>query len=421
MALNPLIPLTRTVPDASGLFSNILLGLKQGEEKRGREEEARRIQAEAPLRNRLMEAQTQTAEANVPTKQQKFNQSQLDWIKSVATGARQILPDLEAEKFDRVTKTLEKRLKALNDAGISNTSDTEASLELVKTNPKELIRQAKLAIEADRQISQQGTKFQFGAQQTFKDSKGNLFLGTQKRSPTTGQAESILTPVGGGAAQPVGQVSLVSGLGQTAAEQQQTRVQTAGQVKAAELGVEGELKPTVAAKTAAAKQAIKKSGEAFDRLEKINVNIANYDDGIAQLDAGAQTGAITSLFPSFRAASIQLDNVRASLGLDVIAGATFGPLSESELRFALNKAMPTKLGPEDLKRWLIKRKDVTQKLADYLSETAQFLGTPGNTVADWIQLQEIKQIESEQQPTPEEPQQQAPQVINFDAQGNIIQ
>lgn len=59
---------------------------------------------------------------------------------------------------------------------------------------------------------------QFGAQQTFKDSKGNLFFGTQKRDPSTGETQSTLSPIGNAPAKPVGQVQMVGSFGETAQE-----------------------------------------------------------------------------------------------------------------------------------------------------------------------------------------------------------
>ena len=63
-----------------------------------------------------------------------------------------------------------------------------------------------------------GAKLQFGGQQTFKDSKGNLFFGTTKRDPGTGDVESVLAPIGSGPKEPIGAVSIVSGAGVTSAE-----------------------------------------------------------------------------------------------------------------------------------------------------------------------------------------------------------
>lgn len=59
---------------------------------------------------------------------------------------------------------------------------------------------------------------QFGAQQTFKDSQGNLFFGTQKRDAQTGATESTLSPIGNAPDQPVGQVQMVGTFGETAKE-----------------------------------------------------------------------------------------------------------------------------------------------------------------------------------------------------------
>lgn len=59
---------------------------------------------------------------------------------------------------------------------------------------------------------------QFGAQQTVKDEQGNLFFATQKRNPSTGQVESVLSPIGNGPAQPVGQVQVTGQFGLTAGE-----------------------------------------------------------------------------------------------------------------------------------------------------------------------------------------------------------
>ena len=75
------------------------------------------------------------------------------------------------------------------------------------------------------------------------------------------------------------------------------------------------------------------------------------------------------------------------MGLDVIGNTTFGALSESELAFALSSALPTKLPPQALRKWLIEKRKVQQKFADYLQHVAIFLGTPGNTIAGWLDIQ----------------------------------
>jgi hypothetical protein len=73
------------------------------------------------------------------------------------------------------------------------------------------------------------------------------------------------------------------------------------------------------------KQAAEESGKAFEGLSKIRTTIANMNDAVAALDAGAETGPIVSRLPSFRTASIELDNIKGRMGLDVISSETRQP------------------------------------------------------------------------------------------------
>jgi hypothetical protein len=146
------------------------------------------------------------------------------------------------------------------------------------------------------------------------------------------------------------------------------------------------------------KAASKLADDSFKRLESVRANIANYDEAIRLIDEGAQTGVIASRLPSVRQASIALDNLQGRLGLDVIGNTTFGALSEAELRFALSTALPQNMRPQELKVWLQQKRDAQEKLAAYLEQAAIFLGTPGNTVKDWIELQRARQRGTQQPP-----------------------
>jgi len=153
-----------------------------------------------------------------------------------------------------------------------------------------------------------------------------------------------------------------------------------------------------------ASAAVDRSEEAFDSLETVRGNILNLDEGIRLLDEGAGTGPVLSLLPSVRKASVELDNLQGRLGLDVLQSTTFGALSAAELAFALDTALPQKLPPADLRKWMVRKKDAQVKLARYLTEAAIFLGTEGNTTVDFIQAQRLKQLErdepQEEQATP---------------------
>lgn len=134
----------------------------------------------------------------------------------------------------------------------------------------------------------------------------------------------------------------------------------------------------------AAKLAINKSKEAFEKMTLTQENIAAMGDAIAEIDAGAKAGFIESRLPSIRASSIRLENIQKQLGLNVIGGVTFGALSKGELDLALSKALPTGLNEGDLRDWLVDKKEAQEKLVDNLQDAAIFLGTPGNTVANFL-------------------------------------
>jgi hypothetical protein len=134
----------------------------------------------------------------------------------------------------------------------------------------------------------------------------------------------------------------------------------------------------------------KQVNQAFAQIGKIKTNIGNIDEAIAAIDAGANTGVIASKLPNITAASVQLANIRNTLGLDVIGSVTFGALSEGELNLALDTALPTNLAPKDLRAYLVNKKTAQTKLAGYLTEQATYLSKKGNTLAGWLEKVENK-------------------------------
>ena len=144
---------------------------------------------------------------------------------------------------------------------------------------------------------------------------------------------------------------------------------------------EGEIEAT----KDAAEQAIKKSGEAYDRLATIKSTIQKYDEAIRLVkEDGASSGPIASRFPSFQSSTLELEAIQRELGLGVVSSVTFGALSEAELAIAMQTGLPTNLEGPALIDWLERKKASQQKLAEYVSEAAQFLGTPRNTPAMWM-------------------------------------
>ena len=97
---------------------------------------------------------------------------------------------------------------------------------------------------------------------------------------------------------------------------------------------------------------------------------------------------IARRLPNWNASTVELENLRNQLGLDVVGSVTFGALSESELELALQTALPTNLSENELSDWLRRKRDAQDNLADYLTLQARFLSTPGRTLDQWIDFTE---------------------------------
>jgi len=179
-----------------------------------------------------------------------------------------------------------------------------------------------------------------------------------------------------------------------------------------------DIKVSEAANRELSKQAAIASKDAFDGLKNVRRSIGNMTDAIRALDKGASTGPVISKLPSFRESSIELDNIRGKMGLDIVGATTFGALSESELKFALDVALPDNLEPPAIKDWLNRKRDAQKKLGKELMRAATFLGKPGNTISKYIESEtNAGRLSFE----PVEDKLVEGQSFNFDAKGNLIQ
>lgn len=156
----------------------------------------------------------------------------------------------------------------------------------------------------------------------------------------------------------------------------------------------------------------------FERIQNIDKGIRNLDKAIAAIDAGAKTGALQRFAPTVRASTAELEQIQNLLALDVLNSATFGALSEKELEVVKDTAMPDKLSPPELRKWLELRKSGEQKLKAYFKEQINHLDQ-GGTVASFLRMKDREQgatgTTQEEAPT-----EQPKTVIRFDAQGNQI-
>jgi len=125
----------------------------------------------------------------------------------------------------------------------------------------------------------------------------------------------------------------------------------------------------------------------FETITKIDAAVRNIDRAISALDKGAGVGVFEKMWPSIAAASVELDNIRGSMALDVVGATTFGALSKGELDLAKDVALPTGLDTDELIEYLGKKKAAQQKLRNYYNEQIQFLDQ-GGTVAGFLRSKE---------------------------------
>ena len=106
-------------------------------------------------------------------------------------------------------------------------------------------------------------------------------------------------------------------------------------------------------------------------------NLTNINDAIRAIDEGAESGIVYNMLPNISVASASLQNAMDRMGLDVIGSVTFGALSEGEMRLAMETAVPRNLRPEQLKEWLLRKKDAQEKALDALNNAAYHFASGG--------------------------------------------
>lgn len=133
-----------------------------------------------------------------------------------------------------------------------------------------------------------------------------------------------------------------------------------------------------------ARQSVAMSSELFENTQAARSSLTAINDAIEAIDQGAQSGPIINrLAPTVRNSTIQLQNAGRRLGLDVISSVTFGALSEAEMNLAMETAMPN-LPPQELRQWLVNRREAQQKLSEELEDAALFMSR-GGTLDEFIE------------------------------------
>ena len=124
--------------------------------------------------------------------------------------------------------------------------------------------------------------------------------------------------------------------------------------------------------------------EAFSRAGNVDSMLYRLGEAYQALERGGKSGVFQQYLPAFDEATAALRTTANQLGIDIINSATFGALSASELRLALDTGLPMSLGENELKQY-IKRKIAAQtKLRDELLGTARKLSSGNVPYSEFV-------------------------------------
>lgn len=116
--------------------------------------------------------------------------------------------------------------------------------------------------------------------------------------------------------------------------------------------------------------------EAFNGLQAIDRQMATYNEMLELLaDPTTDTGVVRSRLWAFDASTAQLRSLANTLGLEIIAGTTFGALSAGELRLALDTAIDLNQSKENVAEQIRKKQAAQLRVRAVLEEQALTLSS----------------------------------------------
>tara|TARA_R110000822_G_scaffold227213_2_gene359922 strand:+ start:121 stop:1377 length:1257 start_codon:yes stop_codon:yes gene_type:complete len=120
-------------------------------------------------------------------------------------------------------------------------------------------------------------------------------------------------------------------------------------------------------------QGLKKGEEVFKQFSLIDRQIEDFKRVGQLVDEGAKTGFIQKFVPSSDAATSELRNITNKMGIDIINSATFGALSATELRLALETGFDPNLSGDQLVLYIQNKIAAQTKLRNALMPEIQML------------------------------------------------
>lgn len=290
----------------------------------------------------------------------------------------QVASLLDAKEPEQALAVLDERIGLLTDMGLdpSHTKDlrkrildnpesarlgVQSVLDMAEaTGRYENPMLARLKLQLEAQKALKGSPAQFGSSVDFKDSEGNLFTGTQIRDPGTGKVRFEVVPVPGSPEKPVGGLSRIDSAGRTSGDRQTEKT---NEVR------------------------IEQMKDYASRAAGVLETVAIYKDIAEKLkNPEVRTGQIFGRLPTITAATAQIETLGRDLGLNLISAGSFGPLSEGEMKLAMDQGLPDEnLSREELRKWVLTRGKAKAKLASHLRSVALKLASGEMTQSELVE------------------------------------
>lgn len=145
-----------------------------------------------------------------------------------------------------------------------------------------------------------------------------------------------------------------------------------------------DLETNSALRLADMKQSQTAAADAYKQFSNLSSQIRNLETIKSSLKTGdARTGIVDQFLPAFTEATATLRSAANSLGIDVINSATFGALSATELKLALDTALPQGLDEQQLMQWVDKKLEAQKKLQAEIAKQADKLAS-GVPYTQWV-------------------------------------
>ena len=200
-------------------------------------------------------------------------------------------------------------------------------------------------------------KYTYGSSVLMKGTDGKLYQSTQRRS-STGGFDSVIVRVDDNKviedASGLGLQPVPTTTGMTAQEQANLKVRET--------------------RALAQQQAAQKEAEnMYGQISSLRQNTNTLSQLVDSVDDGATVSLWQSWTPTVKASTARKESLINKLGLEIVAGTTFGALSEGELKLALEVAVPNFTNPADMRKWAKDRMEANKKLEQELTLAVSYL------------------------------------------------